>query len=112
MPQKLNNDWLNQIITENTDKGFVKRMLATNPMTLPQDDGSHATHKMAWTTVDGQHIAYPTVLYDGSKLVDYGPHGALDQVLKTGNYIPFDTPDEADYFSSNYKNVLANPIFH
>lgn len=66
--------------------------------------GKRATHKMSWAEVDGKYIVFPTVLYDWKRLVDYG-NAALDNVLKTGNFIEFDSPEKADWFSRRYKTV-------
>lgn len=97
-----------RILMQNANKSFVKRILQPNAYpTLDLGDGNIATHKMAWSSVnsgDGKtkYVVYPTVLYDGEKLVDYGDK-ALDTVLKSNNYIEFDSPEQADWFSRQYK---------
>jgi hypothetical protein len=71
----------------NASKSFVQRIL--QPSAFPKLDlgnGQFATHKMAWAEKGGKYYVYPTVLYDGKKLVDYGDK-AFDQVMKNGNYI-------------------------
>ena len=96
-----------QILNDNSDKTFVKRIL--NPTKYPVlklKGGRYATHKMAWAEIDTPEgpkaIVYPTVLYDGKILTDYGKE-ALPMVLKTGSYIEFDDPKQADWFSKKYK---------
>lgn len=96
-----------RILRQNADKSFVKRIL--NPQDYPQLDlgnGQVATHKMAWGEMDTpkgkKYVVYPTVLYDGKNLVDYGDR-AFDIVMKSGNYIEFDDPQQADWFSQRYK---------
>lgn len=106
----LDKNWIDQTLKANMSKSFVKRMYDENPMTLDLGNGQHATHKMAWSDAGGKYVVYPTVLFDGAKLVDYG-NGAMPQAMKSGNYIAFDTPEEADYFSRNYKQALTNPVF-
>ena len=97
------------ILEANKSKSFVQRILDPNKVKpLNLGGGSIATHKMAWTEADGKYRVYPTVLWDGKKLFDYGQEGAYDQVLKSGNYIDFDNPQDADWFSKNYKVVWGN----
>jgi hypothetical protein len=97
------------ILQANKAKSFVQRILnyqgPQNSPVLDLGGGQYATHKMAWTEADGKYRVYPTVLWDGKKLVDYGPDKAYDQVLRSGNFIDFDSPDAADWFSKNYKLV-------
>lgn len=96
-------------LEKHSDKPFVQRILA--PQKYPKLDlggGQFATHKMAWAEVETKrgkkYVVFPTVLYDGKKLVDYGDK-ALPLVLKDGDYIEFDNPDAADRFSREYKSV-------
>ena len=97
------------ILKANENKTFVKRIL--NKDAYPRLDlggGQYASHKMSWGEIDTpngkKYVVFPTVLYDGQKLVDYGDR-AFDQVMKTGNYIEFDEPNKADWFSKRYKTV-------
>jgi hypothetical protein len=104
-----------KIIEDNKNKGFVQRLI--NPDQYPTLDlggGNYATHKMAWNEEDGKYNVYPTVLFDGKKLVDYSgdPQNAYRLAKQTGNVIPFDTPQAADWFSQRYKLALGmNPKF-
>lgn len=101
-------DTVMNILSRNKSKNFVQRIL--NPQKYPslqESDGSVASHKMAWAEVGGEgeptkYIVYPTVIYDGKRLRDYGD-SAIDKVLQTGEYISFDDPEMADWFSRNYK---------
>ena len=102
-------DRVMQILSANKDKTFVKRILSPDRFPkLAQEDGSHATHKMAWGETGGEngepvrYVVYPTVLYDGKALKDYGD-SAFEHVMKSGNFIEFDNPNDADWFSRNYK---------
>lgn len=103
---------IRRILKQNENKSFVQRIL--NPDGYPKldlGDGDYATHKMAWSSVtkpDGKEAyrVYPTVLYDGEQLVDYGDK-AYDEVLKTGNYIEFNNSKDADWFSKNYKKAMG-----
>lgn len=91
-------------LNKNADKSFVKRILQPANFPVLQQGRNIATHKMAWTEDDGKYYVYPTVLMEkGGKLKDYGPEKAWEQVRQTGNLIPFDNADDAEWFSSRYK---------
>lgn len=93
-----------RILMAHKDKTFVDRILNRDKYpTLDLGNGAYATHKMAWTEADGKYYAYPTVLWDGKQLREYDPKSAFDQVMKSGNFIEFNTPHEADWFSRRYK---------
>jgi hypothetical protein len=99
-----------QILSANADKTFVKRILT--PEKFPKLDlgrGQYATHKMSWVDTEDAngnpvYHVFPTVLYDGKQLKDYGDQ-AYDHARETGNYIEFKNPQEADWFSRRYKAV-------
>jgi len=102
-------------LERNRDKDFVRRIL--NPKDYPQitknwrlDPGQVATHQMSWTTIEdgpmqGKHIVYPNIIHNaGSNDLQWlDPKGAVTRALRTGEYIPFDTPEQADQFSIKYK---------
>lgn len=92
-------------LNANKDKSFVQRILQPSQYpTLDVGGGSYATHRMAWTEADGKYYVYPTVLLEQSgQLKDYGPDAAWNHVRTTGNYIPFDNADDAEWFSTRYK---------
>lgn len=92
------------ILAANKKKSFVDRILHPNKYPrLDLGNGDYATHQMAWTTAGNKYRVYPTVLWTGKELKQFKPDEAYQQVLKTGNYIDFDTPEEADWFSQRYK---------
>ena len=94
------------ILEANKDKGFIQRILNKDKCpVLPNKDGSSSTHSMAWSEVDGKFIVYPTVLYGKKgKLKRFDARDALPLVMESGNFIEFDTPDQADWFSKEYKS--------
>ncbi len=97
---------IKEILDQNKHKGFVKRILEPEKFpTLELGNGRHASHMMAWSKVGDKFIVYPTVLYDGKKLQQYSPDIAIRHVLETGNFIEFDNPKDADWFSKRYKQV-------
>lgn len=92
------------ILKTNASKTFVQRILRPNDFpTLPHANGI-ATHRMAWGESDGKYVAFPTVLYDGKQLVDYGDR-AFPQAMQSGNFIEFDSPEEAEWFTTRYKEA-------
>ena len=97
---------LMQVLNENQNKSFVKRILQPNQYpTLDAGDGKVATHRMAWGESDGRYVVFPTVmLTDGNKLHDFGDQ-AFTHAIKSGNFIEFDTPDDAEWFSTRYKGA-------
>jgi len=109
MPNKTSTEEYSKVmgaLTKNKDKSFVKRVLDPDAYpVIENDDGSHSTHKMAYSEVNGKYVVYPTILYNGKELKEYKPNEALDHVMKTGNYIEFDTEKEADWFSQKYKAI-------
>lgn len=88
----------------NAGKTFVQRILRPNDFPVLEHDGGIATHRMAWGEAGGRYFAYPTVMYDGKSLKDYGDE-AWDHAIKSGNYIEFPSANEADWFSRNYKGA-------
>lgn len=93
------------VLIKNMDKPFVKRVLMRD--FYPKMDlgnGRHATHKMAWGESDGRYFVFPTVIFDGKQLKDYGSD-AFGHAMSTGNFIEFESPEEADWFSRRYKAI-------
>lgn len=97
---------MRQILEANKDKTFVDRILNRDKYPrLDLGDGNYATHKMSYMQVGDKYHVFPTVLYDGKQLKEYSPFDAYNNVRQTGNYIEFDTLEEADTFSRRYKAV-------
>ena len=107
--REVNNDEyqrLMAILKTNANKSFVQRILRPDEFpSLDLGNGRRASHRMAWAESGGKYYVYPTVLMtEGGKLQDFGDN-AFDQVMKSGNYIEFDSPHEAEWFSSRYKGA-------
>lgn len=94
-----------RILSENKEKQFVKRILEPKKYpTLKNIDGTVSTHSMAWSEVDGKYMVFPTVMEGkGGKLERLEVSKALESVKKSGDYIMFDSPEMADWFSREYK---------
>lgn len=92
------------VLATNSHMNFIKRIL--DPELYPviwNEDGSFSTHRMAWSEVDGAGIVYPTIVQEGGDLVELGSDEALDFAIRSGEFIRFDDPAEAEWFSRNYK---------
>ncbi|MEB3319817.1 MAG: hypothetical protein VKI63_02620 [Cyanobium sp.] len=106
---EFNRDWVMKVLEQNSSKNFVQRILRPGDYpTLPLPDGSYATHLMEWAEADGKYYVYPRVMYDGKKLHDYGSK-AFEIAMQSGNAIEFDSPDEAEFFSQQYKQAWEAP---
>lgn len=98
------NKKISGILGANKTKDFVKRII--DPINSPslKIGDTVASHLMAWGEVDGKAIAFPTIIRDKfGKLIKLGMDEAWEYALKSGEYIRFDTAEEADWFSKNYK---------
>lgn len=102
--------WIDKIIQQNTHMNFVDRIARPELYpTLPLDDGTgdFATHKMAWSTYGPAQtpIVYPTIIYDRNKgsLQQLDDDAAFRYAMDNKEFIPFDTPEQADVFSREYK---------
>jgi hypothetical protein len=51
---------------------------------------------------DYKYFVFPTILRDKKGLKNYGKN-AFKEAMKRKEYIEFDSPDQADWFSRNYK---------
>ena len=102
------DDKEDNVMIRNKDKNFVKRAL--NPDSSPKitnDDGSKSTHRMASGETDGRFIAYPTITQDkDGSLRQREDNDAFRYAMETGEFIEFDTDQEAKRFASGeYKKL-------
>jgi len=103
-----------EILELNKDKPFVQRILAqktdrssNSAPSIPAGKDAKgramtATHKMGWNSDNRGHHVRPSVYMENGKLKE-DPTGRA--AMKSGNFITFKTPEEADWFSKNYKRV-------
>lgn len=99
------------ILQQNADKNFVQRIMKPNAYpTMPLGNGRYATHEMAWGESDGKSLVYPTVIYDTAtqKLKKLDPDAAYRYARQTGEFIPFNSANDASFFSKNYKAVWGH----
>ena len=90
---------------DGTVPNFVKRyMNPSSSGSIDNNDGTISTHRMASGELDGKGIAYPIIAEIDGALVDLGDSLAQGFAIKTGEYLMFDTVDEAEaYASGGYK---------
>ena len=108
-PEAFDRKRLLDILFNNQGKNFVQRIL--RPEDFPVIDlgsGNVASHMMSWGDRDNKFLVYPRIQMEGSQLKDFG-NSAFDRAIKAGEFIEFDTPAEADWFSKNYKSVWERP---
>lgn len=113
MDSKDLNRFIKSSIAANKGKNFVDRIVdpyapSTNVMGVP------ATHYMSSAEVDGRNIVYPNVVQRGSgnQLQHLSPEEAIDYALKTGEFMEFGTPEEANNFATNYKQEMTRKFKH
>jgi hypothetical protein len=87
---------------------FVRRILTPFKAPVAIDDADPEkkrvmTHKMAWGEADGKYYVFPTVMPDESGALRNFGDKAMDEAFKRRDVVPFNTPEEAAYFSENYK---------
>jgi len=104
--------YLINILNKHKDKNFVQRIMKPDAEMNPLLDeyagpGTHGTHLMSSGELpNGKGFAYPEIIQtQGGNLQRLGRREAMDYAVKTGEYIEFDTPQEAEWFGKNYKKV-------
>ena len=102
--------YISNILQANLDKNFVARLMWPDiyPATMKRPDlgkGTYSTHLMSSGEVGGKGMAFPEITQDPStgKLVRRSGREAMEYAQKSGEYIPFETPQEAEWFAKNYK---------
>lgn len=104
---RANNKKAKRILKENKDKPFVGRVLhpRRNKGKEVRIDGSDepSTHYMEWGSGDGKYWVYPTVQEQTDGSLKYEKEDSYLKARANNNAIPFDTAEEAAWFSQNYK---------
>jgi CRISPR/Cas system Type II protein with McrA/HNH and RuvC-like nuclease domain len=104
-------DRIRKILSEHKDKNFVDRIL--NPGRYPKiknPNGKFSTHRMSWgDDGNGKYIVYPQIIDHNGQLTLLSQDEAQAYAWRTGEYIPFDSPQEADGFSRDYKKIWKEP---
>jgi hypothetical protein len=97
--------YIADILEKNKHLNFVQRIL--EPEKYPRmdfGDGNWGTHRMSWAG-GKPNMVYPNIVQPAANapLQLLEPQDAMTHAQKTGEFIPFDSPAEADWFGRNYK---------
>jgi hypothetical protein len=94
---------------------FEKRIARPDPEMFIKDpqSGNPQTHRMGWGDIEGQFIAYPTIIEQDGKLVQYGNNTETMKLMKkSGNFKAFDTKEEAEaYADGGWKTKEFNKTY-
>jgi hypothetical protein len=100
-------DSIMNILAKHSDKNFVQRILYPKDFpTLGLGGQDWGTHLMSYSTDDnGKAFLYPSIIQDpdSKELRLLKGREALHYAIKTGEYIPFDSAKDAEWFGNNYK---------
>ena len=89
---------------------FVQRLKDPNRKVIKLPNGQVATHKMGWATSDGIPVVFPLVQNINGKLVNFENKGwtGLDSAINRGDTIHMTSPQEAEWFTTHYKNYYPD----
>lgn len=99
---------------------FVTRLKDANRKSIQdwENPDNIATHKLSWATADDKILVFPMVQDINGELYDFSDpkykhekFDALENAIKTKNYVEFPNSDDADWFTKNYKNLKTFPKF-
>jgi hypothetical protein len=95
---------------------FEKRIARPDPDMFIKDpqSGNPQTHRMGWGDIEGQFIAYPTIVEQDGKLVQYENNTATMKLMKkNGNFKAFDTKEKAQaYAEGGWKTKEFNEVYN
>ena len=87
---------------------FMKRILNNDQRKLDLGNGEYGTHILTFHTKDGKAYVYPEIQEDPSgNLWHYEGDKAWNRANEINNYLEM-TPEEAEWFTSNYKWFYPN----
>jgi len=104
--------WLEDVMSRNAEKKFVKRFNQpeVDRESIDNGNGSFSTHSMSHEVDgEGQWSAFPTVEDYGGGMERYELRHAQQLARQTGNEVLFDNQDDAEFFSKNYKRLWEKP---
>uniref|UniRef100_A0A6M3JS11 Uncharacterized protein n=1 Tax=viral metagenome TaxID=1070528 RepID=A0A6M3JS11_9ZZZZ len=101
---------LSEIIQGNQNIPFIQRLI--NRYIYPvinNPEGTQSSHKMMWGQVNDKYIVFPSIELVNGKLTDMLKAGIdpMEQALQNKNFIEFDSPNEAEWFTKNYKKYFG-----
>jgi len=113
--------WTQQMLDKHKNLNWVQRLVQPNNAGVPAVDlggGTGASHQMSWTSIGDlgkeKYIVYPNIVQKPGekKLTWLKGRDAVDYALRSKEYIPVDSPSQADYLSSRYKEAFPEGWFH
>ena len=102
------------VLNQNKDKEWVKRILDPNVYPkLDNSDNSYSTHIMSWADTGGipykqedqKYMAYPQIIGTKNGLKKLSEQEAKQHAFKNKTGILFNTPEEAELFTTHYKDI-------
>jgi hypothetical protein len=101
------DSWVDSIVGKNTHLNFIDRIARPELYPTLQQGDETRTHYMAWDHINGQPAVYPTVIFDPTtmQLKQLSDKDAYTHALKNKEFLPFQSEEEADLFSQNYKRA-------
>ena len=101
---------IQEIIDQNSGKNFVSRIIDPS-MELDNRDGTMSTHSMSYGESGGKFFVFPTVIDTGQGyLKRLNPNMAFGHAFQTGEFIEFDSEEDASSFSEEYKKTWEDKI--
>ena len=96
-------DRIIKILAKNQSLPFVQRIINRGIYPVLHKDDDIMTHLMSWGESDGRYFAYPQIVEGVGGLKRLSSDEAFDHAMKTREYIEFKKPEEAEFFTKNYK---------
>lgn len=88
---------------DNKNVPFIQRIINRDDKYIKTGDNQVSTHLMSYARGDDGYYVYPLIMQDEQgNLRDYGDN-AYNVAREKGDFIRFDTEEEAAYFSEHYK---------
>jgi hypothetical protein len=95
-----------QVLLQHNNLNFVDRILNSQDYpVIENEDGTVSTHRMASATIGGQPIVYPTIVERDGGLVQLNDDDAVQYAVDTGEFIPFENPEDAAEFAEGMYKV-------
>ena len=99
-----------ELLLKHRNKDFINRIINVNDFpVLENRDGSVSTHSMSYGESDGKYYVFPTVVIEGGKAMRLGPDTAWVRAMTSGDFLEFDSEQDAADFSKEYKSFM--PLF-
>jgi hypothetical protein len=100
-------DLISQMLLQNQDKNFVQRIMKPDLYpNLDMGNGFFGTHLMSSGQMGNDGIAFPNIVQlPTGEMQRLEPRAAFEYAIKNNEYIPFKSPEEAEWFAQNYKSV-------